>query len=47
MSRAFGVILAALMALQLGMAVASRHADPPGPADPARTPRVRVAGNVG
>jgi hypothetical protein len=47
MSRALGVILAALIAVQLGMAVASRRADPPRPADPGRTPPVRVAGDVG
>lgn len=47
MSRAIGVILAALLAVQLGMAVGARRDDSPRPADPGWTPPVEVAGGAG
>ena len=47
MNRAIGVILAALLAVQLAMAVEPRRTDAPRPADPGRTPSVRVAEDIG
>jgi hypothetical protein len=47
MSLAISVLVAALLAVQLGIAVQPRRAPPPRPANPAPAAPVRVAGDLG